>query len=86
MNAVPAGFVIIGFGVRPEAKARAAAERDGVEIRTYSVIYKAIEEINAGHEGIAQTVVYGTSQRLSPARLKRGRIDFKQIPYNLRIS
>jgi DNA modification methylase len=45
-----------------------------------------IEEINSGHEGIAQTVVYGTSQRLSPARLKRGRIDFKQIPYNLRIS
>lgn len=47
---------------------------------------QVIEEINAGHEGIAQTVVYGTSQRLSPARLKRGRIDFKQIPYNLRIS
>ena len=45
-----------------------------------------IEEINAGHEGVEQTVVYGTSQRLSPARLKRGRIDFKQIPYNLRIS
>jgi adenine-specific DNA-methyltransferase len=44
------------------------------------------EEINAGHEGIEQTVVYGTSQRISPARLKRGRIDFKQIPYNLRIS
>lgn len=47
---------------------------------------QVIEEINADHEGIAQTVVYGTSQRLSPARLKRGRIDFKQIPYNLRIS
>lgn len=47
---------------------------------------QVIEEINVGHEGIEQTVVYGTSQRLSPARLKRGRIDFKQIPYNLRIS
>ena len=47
---------------------------------------QVIEEINAGHEGIEQTVVYGTSQRISPARLKRGRIDFKQIPYNLRIS
>lgn len=47
---------------------------------------QVIDEINAGHEGIDQTVVYGTSQRLSPARLKRGAIDFKQIPYNLRIS
>jgi site-specific DNA-methyltransferase (adenine-specific)/adenine-specific DNA-methyltransferase len=47
---------------------------------------QVIEEINAGHEGIEQTVVYGTSQRISPARLKRGRIDFKQIPYHLRIS
>ena len=44
--------IIIGFGVRPEAKARAAAERDGVEIRTYSVIYKAIEEIDAARIGM----------------------------------
>ena len=34
------------FRFRPDAKARTAAERDGVEIRTYSVIYKAIEEID----------------------------------------
>ena len=39
--------IIIGFGVRPDAKAKLAAERVGVEIRTYSVIYKAIEEIDA---------------------------------------
>ena len=44
--------IIIGFGVRPEAKARAAAERDGVEIRTYSIIYKAIEEIDAARIGM----------------------------------
>ena len=44
--------IIIGFGVRPEAKARAAAERDGVEIRTYNVIYKAIEEIDAARVGM----------------------------------
>jgi len=44
--------IIIGFGVRPEAKARVAAERDGVEIRSYSVIYKAIEEINAARIGM----------------------------------
>ena len=44
--------IIIGFGVRPEAKARTAAERDGVEIRTYSVIYKAIEDIDAARIGM----------------------------------
>jgi len=44
--------IIIGFGVRPDAKARAAAEREGVEIRTYSVIYKAIEDINAARIGM----------------------------------
>ncbi len=44
--------IIIGFGVRPEAKARVAAEQAGVEIRTYSVIYKAIEEIDAARIGM----------------------------------
>lgn len=44
--------IIIGFGVRPEAKARNAAERAGVEIRTYSVIYKAIEDIDAARIGM----------------------------------
>ncbi|MDM8270411.1 translation initiation factor IF-2 [Thermophilibacter provencensis] len=44
--------IIIGFGVRPEAKAKSAAERDGVEIRTYSVIYKAIEDIDAARIGM----------------------------------
>ena len=44
--------IIIGFGVRPDAKARAAAEHQGVEIRTYSVIYKAIEEIDAARIGM----------------------------------
>ena len=44
--------IIIGFGVRPDAKARTAAEREGVEIRTYSVIYKAIEDIDAARIGM----------------------------------
>ena len=44
--------IIIGFGVRPDAKARAAAEREGVEIRCYSVIYKAIEDIDAARIGM----------------------------------
>ena len=44
--------IIIGFGVRPDAKARVAAEREGVKIRTYSVIYKAIEDIDAARIGM----------------------------------
>ena len=44
--------IIIGFGVRPESKAKNAAERDGVEIRTYSVIYKAMEDIDAARIGM----------------------------------
>lgn len=44
--------IIIGFGVRPDAKARSAAERTGVEIRTYSVIYKALEDLDAARIGM----------------------------------
>jgi translation initiation factor IF-2 len=44
--------IIIGFGVRPEAKARTAAERQGVQIKCYSVIYKAIEDIDAARIGM----------------------------------
>ncbi|MFZ2755963.1 MAG: translation initiation factor IF-2, partial [Atopobiaceae bacterium] len=44
--------VIVGFGVRPEAKARTAAEHEGVQIRTYSVIYKALEDIDAARIGM----------------------------------
>ena len=43
-----------------------------------------IQEHNAAHGGIKQTVVYGTSERLSPARQKREGIVFKQIPYSIR--
>jgi len=43
-----------------------------------------IQEHNAAHSGIEQTVVYGTSRRLAPAGLKREGIIFKQIPYSIR--
>ena len=43
---------IIGFGVRPDAKARGAAERAGVEIRCYDVIYKALEDLDAARIGM----------------------------------
>lgn len=44
--------IIIGFQVRPSAAARKEAEKEGVEIRLYSVIYKAIEEVKDAMEGM----------------------------------
>jgi len=44
--------VIIGFNVRPVGDARAAAEREGVEIRTYSVIYKAFDDLRDAMQGM----------------------------------
>ncbi len=44
--------IIIGFQVRPSQAARRAAEHDGVEIRLYSIIYDAIEEVKQAMEGM----------------------------------
>ncbi|MGF1432255.1 translation initiation factor IF-2, partial [Kitasatospora sp. LaBMicrA B282] len=44
--------IIIGFNVRAEGRARTAAEREGVDVRYYSVIYQAIEEIEAALKGL----------------------------------
>lgn len=44
--------IIVGFQVRPSLAARRQAERDGVDIRLYSIIYDAIEEIKAAMEGM----------------------------------
>ncbi len=44
--------IIIGFNVRPQGKAGQMAEKEGVEIRYYSVIYQAIEEIEAALKGM----------------------------------
>jgi translation initiation factor IF-2 len=54
MLAAASDAVIIGFNVRPLADARRAAEREGVEIRTYSVIYKVTEELRASLEGMLE--------------------------------
>jgi len=44
--------IVIGFQVRPSAIARRAAEREGIDIRLYSIIYKAIEEIEIAMKGM----------------------------------
>ncbi|MFM9376304.1 translation initiation factor IF-2 [Gordonia sp. VNK21] len=48
--------VIIGFNVRAEGKATELANREGVEIRYYSVIYKAIEEVEAALKGLLKPI------------------------------
>jgi translation initiation factor IF-2 len=47
-----AGAIIIGFHVRPDNNARAAAEREGVEIKLYRVIYDAVNDIRSALEGL----------------------------------
>ncbi|MDR9858537.1 translation initiation factor IF-2 [Treponema socranskii] len=44
--------IIIGFNVRPTAKAKLLADQERVEIRKYSIIYKAVEEVQAAMEGM----------------------------------
>ena len=44
--------IILGFNVRPVGEARQLAEREGVEIRTYSVIYRAIDELRDAMQGM----------------------------------
>ncbi len=46
--------IIIGFQVRPSPSARKLAEQEGVEIKTYSIIYEAIEEIKLAIEGLLE--------------------------------
>ena len=46
------GAIVVGFNVRPDAVAKATAERDGVDIRTYRVIYDCIEEIESAMKGM----------------------------------
>ena len=52
MLAQASGAIVVGFNVRPDAVAKATAERDGVDIRTYRVIYDCIEEIEAAMKGM----------------------------------
>ena len=49
--------IIIGFQVRPSAGARKKADQDGVEIRSYSIIYDAIEEVKEAMEGMLKPIV-----------------------------
>jgi len=56
MLAAASDAIIIGFNVRPLADARRAAEREGVDVRTYSVIYKITEDLRNAMEGLLEAV------------------------------
>jgi len=48
----PAGAVIMGLGIRPDANARNLAERDGVDIQVFDIIYEAVDQVRAALEGM----------------------------------
>jgi translation initiation factor IF-2 len=54
MLASASNAIIIGFNVRPEPKAYQAAEKEGVDIRLYNVIYDAIEDVKKALEGLLE--------------------------------
>jgi translation initiation factor IF-2 len=73
--AIASNAVILGFNVRPEGKAREAADREGVDVRYYSVIYQAIEEIEAALKGMLkpefEEVQLGTAEVREVFRVPR---------------
>ena len=54
MLAAASDAIVLGFNVRPVGDARVVADREGVEIRSYSVIYRAIEDLRAAMEGLLE--------------------------------
>ena len=67
--------IIIGFQVRPSQAARREAEREGVEIRLYSMIYQAIEEVKEAMEGMlapeVKEEVIGTAEVMQTYRISK---------------
>src|SRR6266511_2982017 len=66
--AIPAGALIVGFNVRPSAEARALAERNGIEIRTYRVIYQLTEDIQQALVGMLRPIE--TEETLGEAEVR----------------
>ncbi|MGH3328587.1 MAG: translation initiation factor IF-2, partial [Streptomycetales bacterium] len=75
MLAAASDAVIIGFNVRPEGKARELADREGIDVRYYSVIYQAIDEVEAALRGMLkpeyEEVQLGTAEVREVFRVPR---------------
>jgi translation initiation factor IF-2 len=52
--AAASNAIIIGFNIRPETKASALAEKEGVDLRLYTIIYEALADIKAAMEGLLE--------------------------------
>ena len=61
--------IIIGFNIRPEMKAQTIAEKEGVDIRLYSIIYEAIEDIKKALEGLLAPTI--TEKILGRAEVRK---------------
>ncbi|HEX4979050.1 MAG TPA: translation initiation factor IF-2, partial [Acidimicrobiales bacterium] len=76
--AATSGSTIIGFNVRPDRKARELAEQQGVEIRTYEIIYKLLEDIEAAMVGMLkpeyEEVVTGDAEVREIFSTPRGKV------------
>lgn len=74
MLANASNAIIVGFNVRPDSIAQANAERDGVDMRLYRVIYDCIEEIEAAMKGMlapkTREVVLGSAEVRNVIRIK----------------
>jgi translation initiation factor IF-2 len=68
MLASASGGMVVGFNVRPNAETRAVAEREGVEIRTYNVIYKLTEDIEQALVGMLTAVT--TEETIGEAEVR----------------
>ena len=74
MLANASNAIIVGFNVRPDSNAQASAERDGVDMRMYRIIYDCIEEIEAAMKGMlapkTREVILGTAEVRNIIRIK----------------
>jgi translation initiation factor IF-2 len=57
MLAAASNAIIIGFNIRPDVKAAQAAEKEGIDIRLYNVIYEAIDEVKKALEGLLEPTI-----------------------------
>src|ERR671915_22171 len=69
MLAAASNAMVVGFNVRPNAEARATAEREGVEIRMYNVIYRLTEDIEQALVGMLKPVT--TEETLGEAEVRQ---------------
>ncbi|RJQ53110.1 MAG: translation initiation factor IF-2 [Nitrospiraceae bacterium] len=57
MLAAASNAIIIGFNIRPDAKASALVEKEGVDVRLYNIIYEAIEDVKKALEGLLEPTI-----------------------------